>query len=791
MSGDPYWSNVVLLMGFEGANGSTGAPGMNDESPHAHGTATNTNTIITTTSEKFGSSSLYMNYNGVTGSVITFPTGSDWQLGSGPFTIEMWVSCDTSIGGFGPCLVGLWGASGNFSWLLSVQGQKLCWNTSTTGSNNLGDIIGFSSLPYGTPGGAWIHVGIDFDGSKYRLYNNGFTDGSFSTPRTLFNSTAPLSIGANYNATSLQFDGFIDELRITKGIARYASDSGYTVPTAAFPRTQYVIGDPHWSNVVLLMGFEGANGSQGAPGMTDESPHAHGTGSVIGSAVIDTSQFKFGSSSGHNTGVGLSSIGFADSPDWKLSSANSDQYTVECWVRFTTLVANMVVIAEFTGGSDFAFTLQLHTTTSEIVFSTSPDGTFGSSSAAVTAGAGLTTGVWYFVAVDKDATGKIRIYVNGVMLGSITPANSSMFDSTAGLSVTSSGAGNSLNGWVDEVRITKGVARYASDAGFAVPTAAFPRGPFVAPAPVVSPGSFSLTLPVHAGQVIGVMTATNSPTSWSITGGDPSGFYTIDNLGNISITPAGATGIIAGPASLTVQACNVAATDPSFSNVVLLMGFEGPNGSTGAPGFNDESPAANGTAGWISTPVIDTSQFKFGTSSLHGVGGGLIYSAGPNWNLSSANSDQFTIELWVRFNTISTSNILVAQYTVSGTYSWTVQTASATDINFGFSPDGTFASQVVVGTTGASLTTGTWYFIAVDKDATGKIRVYVNGVMRGSATPASSAFFHSSVSLGIEITAGGGGPLDGWMDELRITKGVARYASDAGFTPPTAAFPRS
>ncbi len=33
--------------------------------------------------------------------------------------------------------------------------------------------------------------------------------------------------------------------------------------------------------------------------------------------------------------------------------------------------------------------------------------------------------------------------------------------------------------------------------------------------------------------------------------------------------------------------------------------------------------------------------------------------------------------------------------------------------------------------------------------------------------------------------------LIGWLDELRITKGVARYASDGGFTVPTAAFPRS
>lgn len=89
----------------------------------------------------------------------------------------------------------------------------------------------------------------------------------------------------------------------------------------------------------------------------------------------------------------------------------------------------------------------------------------------------MTTGVWYHVAADKDATGKIRLYVDGVMLGSATPANSAIFNSTAGLGIGAQGANGNVDmaGWLDEVRITKGVARYASDSGFTVPTAAYPR----------------------------------------------------------------------------------------------------------------------------------------------------------------------------------------------------------------------------------------------------------------------------------------------------------------------------
>jgi concanavalin A-like lectin/glucanase superfamily protein len=89
------------------------------------------------------------------------------------------------------------------------------------------------------------------------------------------------------------------------------------------------------------------------------------------------------------------------------------------------------------------------------------------------------------------------------------------------------------------------------------------------------------------------------------------------------------------------------------------------------------------------------------------------------------------------------------------------------------------------------LNTGVWYHLAVDKDSTGKIRLYVNGAVVGSATPANSTINHNAgqpVSIG--CTGFGGNPLSGWVDEVRVTKGVARYKTDAGFTPPTHAFPR-
>jgi hypothetical protein len=95
-----------------------------------------------------------------------------------------------------------------------------------------------------------------------------------------------------------------------------------------FPIIGGVVHDPNFSSVKLLLGFEGANGSTGAPGMTDESGAAHGTATVSGSGAISTTQFKFGASSLDYSGSGV--ITWADNADWHLGSGH---FTVEAFMR--------------------------------------------------------------------------------------------------------------------------------------------------------------------------------------------------------------------------------------------------------------------------------------------------------------------------------------------------------------------------------------------------------------------------------------------------------------------------
>src|SRR6516225_7730078 len=109
---DPYFGNVVLLMGYEGTNGATTGPGVTDESPAAHGAATllGAGVSINTGTFKFGTSSL------ATGNARTqYADSNDWNLGGGQFTVEFWANFLNPISTT-EFLIGQWQSAGNLGW---------------------------------------------------------------------------------------------------------------------------------------------------------------------------------------------------------------------------------------------------------------------------------------------------------------------------------------------------------------------------------------------------------------------------------------------------------------------------------------------------------------------------------------------------------------------------------------------------------------------------------------------------------------------------------------------------
>lgn len=227
--------------------------------------------------------------------------------------------------------------------------------------------------------------------------------------------------------------------------------------------------DPYFSSVVLLLGFEGSNGSTT---LTDESPAAHGTATANGNAQITTAQAAFGSSSGAFDGSG-DYWTFPDSADWQLSTANSDQFTIEFWMMPHNNGGSIpYVIGQSPGVGNAAWYVDFNLQKPSFNFTAN-----GSTIQSVASGANPTIGIdaWSFIAISKNSSGKIRLWRNGTLAGSATPADSSIFNSTGALEIGRSFATATYNGWLDEIRITKGVCRYDTDGSISVPTAAFPR----------------------------------------------------------------------------------------------------------------------------------------------------------------------------------------------------------------------------------------------------------------------------------------------------------------------------
>jgi hypothetical protein len=229
-------------------------------------------------------------------------------------------------------------------------------------------------------------------------------------------------------------------------------------------------------------------------------------------------------------------------------------------------------------------------------------------------------------------------------------------------------------------------------------------------------------------------------------------------------------------------------SDPYFANVSLLLHADGADASTT---FTDSS--SNGlTVTALISAQIDTAQFKFGGASglFSGSGDGLTVA---NNAVFAMGSGDFTLEAFARFSSLPSSgnyNIFIAKGNFSGSqrsYIWGIYNdAGSYKMFLGYTTTGT--SFTLTYSTAISLSTNTWYHFALSVESTTG-RYFADGVQYGSVT-LSGALFAGTDDLYI-ATRDASTTQDflGWLDELRITKGVARYTT--GFTPPSAAFPNS
>ncbi len=180
------------------------------------------NAQISTTQSKFGGSSMY--FDGTGDYLIPNAGTTDlYAFGSGDFTVEMWIY-QTGSGTFALYDTRPNNTNGAYLNISSTSGQLEVYVSSSS-------ILLAGTISLNT----WTHIAVSRSGTNLRGFINGAQVGSTVTNSTVFLGSAqrPVIGASGFNVTQFNFNGYIDDLRVTRGHARYTSN--FTAPTAAFP----------------------------------------------------------------------------------------------------------------------------------------------------------------------------------------------------------------------------------------------------------------------------------------------------------------------------------------------------------------------------------------------------------------------------------------------------------------------------------------------------------------------------------------------------------------------------
>ncbi len=376
-------------------------------------TVTNNNATFSSSVYKMGG------YSGVfngSNAYMSLADSDDWNFGSTDFTIDFWVRFNS----LPSAITEVYGQYVNTNNYIHIEikaegGSLYSFVFRSKSGGNWQFYVQGGNGTFTT--GVWYHIAFVREGSYGKFYQNGnwMTYSLDADTDPVPDISTSLTIGAGYDndGTLRCFDGYLDELRISKGIARWTSD--FTPPSSPY-----------------------------------------------GKVATVTSQKKFGTASGEFHGSG-DYLSLADSNDWNFGAGD---FTIDTWVRFNNLP---ITIAQFVfeqrqdssnvmffarGGSVWNFYLAVgfvgqidFTCTSTVVANT-----------------------WYHIAIVRSSN-TWYMFQDGVQIG-ITTNSSTIPNLTGPVEIGRRGdATRYLDGYLDELRISKGIARWTSN--FTPPSAPY------------------------------------------------------------------------------------------------------------------------------------------------------------------------------------------------------------------------------------------------------------------------------------------------------------------------------
>lgn len=372
------------------------------------------------------------------GDSLTIPASAQFNIAaSESFTVECWVYntstlqqtifniCDTGSLGYGSARVQIKNAAGSLQWLAGPGGS---WQV---------NLDGFGNARQNT----WTHLAFVRNGNTFLCFENGEQVATATYSNALVQDRNSF-IGAN-SGTSFPFSGYISGFRFLKGVAVYTAP--FTPPVQTFTNV---------ANTSVLLNATNS-------GIYD----ATGTTAIetVGNAQVSTAVKKWGESSMYFDGTGDYLIIPPTPP--AIATFGTADFTVEGWIYPTIVTATQNLMGNriaSTGANNWDLVI---TSASKLAWGTTSTNYLLSTSS-------LLVNTWQHIAVSR-VSGTTRMFINGTLEATnttvITLSANSQFN------IASQGSFNAttsnFNGYMQDVRISKGVGRYSGN--FTPPAAAF------------------------------------------------------------------------------------------------------------------------------------------------------------------------------------------------------------------------------------------------------------------------------------------------------------------------------
>jgi hypothetical protein len=211
---------TVLLVHSDGYDAGTT---ITDFSATGHTITVNGGAAVDTAQSKFGGASVVLDG---TGDYLSIPDSTDFDFGTGDFTVELWLRLNASLGSYVGFISASDSGSADNSWLFGYYSSAIQFSNGSTGLSH----------SWSPSTGTWYHMALVRDGDDLKL----FIDGSLVKTQAIagasqFNCHASgMVIGRLYSGAydNYYVNGWLEEIRISKGIGRYTET--FTVATKEY-----------------------------------------------------------------------------------------------------------------------------------------------------------------------------------------------------------------------------------------------------------------------------------------------------------------------------------------------------------------------------------------------------------------------------------------------------------------------------------------------------------------------------------------------------------------------------